>query len=144
MRVDRVVPNLTVADLRTAVAEHSEVLGLRVLMDHGWIVTLGGDDGHQLSVMTEDASAPVNPDVSVFVDDVGEAFARDNCGTRDHPSAHRRTLGCHPILLPGVGRSGDQRRHAHSVTASPVISRDPKNLYIHREPNVWDFARSSG
>lgn len=76
MRVDRVVPNLTVADLRRAVAEHSEVLGLRVLMDHGWIVTLGDDDGHQLSVMTEDASAPVNPDVSVFVDDVGEAFAR--------------------------------------------------------------------
>ncbi|UEA58838.1 VOC family protein [Gordonia otitidis] len=75
MRVDRVVPNLTVADLRRAVAEHSEVLGLRVLMDHGWIVTLGDDDGHQLSVMTEDASAPVNPDVSVFVDDVREAFA---------------------------------------------------------------------
>lgn len=75
MRVDRVVPNLTVADLGRAVAEHSEVLGLRVLMDHGWIVTLGDDDGHQLSVMTEDASAPVNPDVSVFVDDVREAFA---------------------------------------------------------------------
>ena len=75
MRVDRVVPNLTVADLRRSVAEHAEVLGLRVLMDHGWIVTLGDDDGHQLSVMTEDASAPVNPDVSVFVDDVREAFA---------------------------------------------------------------------
>lgn len=75
MRVDRVVPNLTVADLRRSVAEHSEVLGLRVLMDHGWIVTLGDDDGHQLSVMTEDASATVNPDVSVFVDDVREAFA---------------------------------------------------------------------
>ena len=75
MRVDRVVPNLTVADLRRSVAEHSEVLGLRVLMDHGWIVTLGADDGHQLSVMTENASAPVNPDVSVFVDDVREAFA---------------------------------------------------------------------
>lgn len=43
-------------------------------MDHGWIVTLGDDDGHQLSVMTEDSSAPVNPDVSVVVDDVYEAL----------------------------------------------------------------------
>lgn len=76
MHVDRVVPNLTVADLGRAVAEHSQALGLRVLMDHGWIVTLGDDDGHQLSVMTRDASAPVNPDVSVFVDDVLAALAR--------------------------------------------------------------------
>ena len=39
-------------------------------MDLGWIVTLGDDDGHQLSLMTKDPSAPVNPDVSVFVDDI--------------------------------------------------------------------------
>ncbi|MEU4014907.1 glyoxalase [Microbacterium sp. NPDC028030] len=76
MRVDRVVPNLTVLDLRRAVAEHSAALDLRVLMDHGWIVTLGDDAGHQLSLITRDATAPVNPDVSVFVDDVHEALAR--------------------------------------------------------------------
>ncbi|MBA8991549.1 putative enzyme related to lactoylglutathione lyase [Curtobacterium pusillum] len=87
MRVDRVVPNLTVTDLRRAVAEHSEVLGLRVLMDHGWIVTLGDDYGHQLSVMTRDASAPVNPDVSVFVDDVHTALSRVEAAGLDvvHP-----------------------------------------------------------
>lgn len=45
-------------------------------MDHGWIVTLGDDDGHQLSLIAQDASGPVNPDVSVFVDDVHEALAR--------------------------------------------------------------------
>lgn len=45
-------------------------------MDHGWIVTLGDDDGHQLSLLSHDATAPVNPDVSVFVDDVREALAR--------------------------------------------------------------------
>jgi len=45
-------------------------------MDHGWIVTLGDDRGHQLSLLTRDASAPVNPDVSVFVDDVREALSR--------------------------------------------------------------------
>jgi predicted enzyme related to lactoylglutathione lyase len=76
MKVDRVVPNLIVADLERASAEHREALGLEVLMDHGWIVTLGDEAGHQLSLMTEDASAPVNPAVSIFVDDVHEALAR--------------------------------------------------------------------
>lgn len=76
MRVSRVVPNLTVTDLAKATEEHAAVLGLRPVMDHGWIVTLADDDGHQLSVMTRDASGPVNPDVSVFVDDVHEALER--------------------------------------------------------------------
>ncbi len=44
-------------------------------MDHGWIVTLADAHGHQLSLMTRDATAPVNPDVSVFVDDVETAYA---------------------------------------------------------------------
>lgn len=76
MRINRVVPNLTVVDLEQAVAEHRAVLGMTVLMDHGWIVTLGDDAGHQLSLVTRDASAPMNSDVSVFVDDVHEAFDR--------------------------------------------------------------------
>lgn len=76
MRVERVVPNLTVTDLPRAVAEHQDALGFGVLMDHGWIVTLGDDNGHQVSLMTADASAPIAPAVSVFVDDVAEALAR--------------------------------------------------------------------
>ncbi|MGE3413604.1 MAG: VOC family protein [Dehalococcoidia bacterium] len=76
MALERVVPNLTVDDLGRAVAEHSTALGMRVLMDHGWILTLGDDTGHQLSLMTRDASAHVNPDVSVFVDDVLAVHAR--------------------------------------------------------------------
>ncbi|MFT3889089.1 MAG: VOC family protein [Arachnia sp.] len=76
MRVDRIVPNLTVTDLTRAVGEHRAATGLDVLMDHGWIVTLGDDDGHQLSLMTKDLTGPVNPAVSIFVDDVREALAR--------------------------------------------------------------------
>ncbi|MDR6865927.1 catechol 2,3-dioxygenase-like lactoylglutathione lyase family enzyme [Microbacterium resistens] len=76
MRVERVVPNLTVADLQEAVSVHSSLLGMRVVMDHGWIVTLADTEGHQLSLMTSDATGPVNPDVSVFVDDVRAAYAR--------------------------------------------------------------------
>jgi catechol 2,3-dioxygenase-like lactoylglutathione lyase family enzyme len=68
--VQRIVPDLTVRDLAESVRQHTEVLGLEVVMDHGWIVTLSDDRGHQLSLMTADATARVNPDVSVFVDDV--------------------------------------------------------------------------
>lgn len=39
-------------------------------MSHGWIVTLADDAGRQLSLLTTDATGPVNPDVSVLVDDV--------------------------------------------------------------------------
>lgn len=76
VRIERVVPDLTVDDLERAVLEHRYVLGMHVLMDHGWIVTLGDDDGRQLSLMSRDPSAPMNPHVSVFVDDVHEALQR--------------------------------------------------------------------
>ena len=75
MRIERIVPDLTVTDLGEAVRHHTEVLGLQVVMDLGWIATLSDDDGHQLSLMTTDASAAMNPDVSVFVDDVRAAHA---------------------------------------------------------------------
>ncbi|GAB3992208.1 hypothetical protein GCM10029992_00590 [Glycomyces albus] len=74
MRIERIVPDLTVTNLADAVREHTEVLGLRLVMDHGWIVTLADDDGRQLNLMTSDATAAVNPDMSVFVDDVRAAY----------------------------------------------------------------------
>ena len=54
-----------------------EVLGLEVVMDHGWIVTFAapGNPAAQISLMSEDASAPVQPDASIEVDDVDGAHA---------------------------------------------------------------------
>ncbi len=76
MSVRRVVPVMTVADLAVAVEQYSAVFGLEVVMDHGWIATLADSHRrHQLSVMTVDATAPVNPSVSVEVDDVDAAHA---------------------------------------------------------------------
>ncbi|TPX18491.1 uncharacterized protein E0L32_011604 [Thyridium curvatum] len=75
--VHRIVPNLVVSDIRSAAAEYQAVFGLDVLMDHGWIATLGDPTGRlQLSLMTQDATGPVNPSVSIFVDDVDEVEAR--------------------------------------------------------------------
>ena len=75
MTVRRVMPVLTVADLQSSREAYIHVLGLREVMNHGWIVTLADDDlRHQVSLMTKDATAPVNPMVSIEVDDVDAAY----------------------------------------------------------------------
>ncbi|MEU5465165.1 VOC family protein [Streptomyces althioticus] len=71
MTVRRVVPNLHSEDP----AEHGEfygLLGFEEVMDHGWIMTLASPSNPtaQVSIMTQDATAPVHPDLSVEVDDV--------------------------------------------------------------------------
>jgi catechol 2,3-dioxygenase-like lactoylglutathione lyase family enzyme len=76
MDLQRAVPILTVADVPAAVAEYAALLGLDVVMNHGWIATLGSARGPQLSVMTRDATAPRNPDVSLQVPDVDAVFAQ--------------------------------------------------------------------
>lgn len=76
MSVSRVVPDLQAADLRTATTFYTRVLGMEIVMDHGWIVTLADPDRPevQLSLITHDASAGVVPDASVEVDDVDAAY----------------------------------------------------------------------
>jgi catechol 2,3-dioxygenase-like lactoylglutathione lyase family enzyme len=75
MTVRRVMPVLTVADLAASREAYIEVLGLREVMNLGWIVTLADDElRHQVSLMTKDATAPVNPNVSIEVDDVDAAY----------------------------------------------------------------------
>ena len=75
MTVRRVMPIITVADLEASRDAYVAVLGLREVMNHGWIVTLADDElRHQVSLMTKDATAPVNPNVSIEVDDVDAAY----------------------------------------------------------------------
>lgn len=74
MSVKRVMPVVTVDDLDVTIERYRATLGLDVVMNHGWIATLADPDHHhQLSLMTRDATAPVNPSVSVEVDDVDAA-----------------------------------------------------------------------
>lgn len=75
MTVLRVMPVLTVSDLSVAQV-YTQILGLTEVMNHGWIVTLADAElRHQVSLMTKDATAPVNPSVSIEVDDVDAAYA---------------------------------------------------------------------
>jgi len=72
-----VVPDLHAAEPRAADAFYAQVLGLEPVMDLGWIATYAapGEPLAQLTVMREDATAPVRPDVSIEVDDVDAAYA---------------------------------------------------------------------
>jgi catechol 2,3-dioxygenase-like lactoylglutathione lyase family enzyme len=74
--VVRIVPDLKSGSLAKAKAFYTQVLGLRVVMDHGWIVTLADPQRPevQLSIMTHDATAPVVPVASIQVDDIDATY----------------------------------------------------------------------
>ena len=78
MKVKRIVSNLATSDVEKATAFYKDVLGLKVLMDLGWIRTYGSSSKMtiQLSVMSEGGSGTAVPDISIEVDDVEEALAR--------------------------------------------------------------------
>jgi catechol 2,3-dioxygenase-like lactoylglutathione lyase family enzyme len=71
-----VVPDLAGASIAEATDFYTRVLGMRVVMDQGWIVTLADPQRPdvQVSLMTHDATAPVVPAASIEVDDVEAAF----------------------------------------------------------------------
>ncbi|MGX6565944.1 Lactoylglutathione lyase [Cupriavidus necator] len=78
MKVNRIVANIAVADPASARAFYQDILGLDVLMDHGWIRTYGSTSTMtvQLSFATEGGNGTPVPDLSIEVDDVDEAHRR--------------------------------------------------------------------
>jgi catechol 2,3-dioxygenase-like lactoylglutathione lyase family enzyme len=69
------MPVLTVSDVGASRDAYVAVFGLTEVMNHGWIVTLADHElRHQVSLMSKDATAPVNPNVSIEVDDVDAAY----------------------------------------------------------------------
>lgn len=78
MAVRRIVANLHAADPTAAQAFYGELLGLDVLMDHGWILTFGtgGAMTPQLGVASEGGSGTPVPVLSIEVDNVDELYDR--------------------------------------------------------------------
>jgi catechol 2,3-dioxygenase-like lactoylglutathione lyase family enzyme len=77
MGIRRAVPDLASSDPRRAGAFSRDVLGFEVGMDLGRVVTLmaPGNPTAQVTVLAEDRSPPVQPDLSVEVDDVDGVHA---------------------------------------------------------------------
>jgi catechol 2,3-dioxygenase-like lactoylglutathione lyase family enzyme len=76
VRVRRIIANIAADDITAAKRFYHDVLGLEVLMEHGWIATYGSQQQMtvQISVATEGGSGTPIPDLSIEVDDVDAAL----------------------------------------------------------------------
>ena len=79
MAVKRIAPNIPAERIEDAKGFYGDLLGLEVVMDHGWIVTFaakGRTAMPQISVATEGGSGTPVPDISIEVDDVDDVLHR--------------------------------------------------------------------
>ena len=76
MKVKRIVANVETADPAVVARFYREVLGLELLMDHGWIATYGTDGTMplQVSFASEGGSGTPVPGLSFEVDDVEAVY----------------------------------------------------------------------
>ena len=99
MKVKRIVTNISTPDAAEAKRFYQDVLGLDLLMDHGWIATYGSQEemNIQISFASEGGSGTPVPDVSIEVDDINaviegvrKAGFRIEYGPVDEPWGVRR------------------------------------------------------
>ena len=77
MRVKRIVANIETEDIAAARSFYQDVLGLDIVMDHGWMTTYGSSEKMtvQVSFARQGGSGTPVPDLSIEVDDVDAALA---------------------------------------------------------------------
>lgn len=78
MSVKRIVPDIKSRDLDASRRFYVEVLGMEVAMDMGFIVTLvsPGNPTAQVSLLRDDDSSSILPQISVEVADVDDVHSR--------------------------------------------------------------------
>jgi catechol 2,3-dioxygenase-like lactoylglutathione lyase family enzyme len=76
MKVKRIVANITTPNPSAAKGFYQDVLGLDLLMDHGWIATYGRTKSVQVSFAAVGGSGAPVPDLSIEVDDLDDALSR--------------------------------------------------------------------
>jgi catechol 2,3-dioxygenase-like lactoylglutathione lyase family enzyme len=78
LKIKRIVSNVETSDVEKANAFYHDILGLRLIMDHGWLRTYGSDSKMtvQVSFASEGGSGTPVPDMSIEVDDIETALAR--------------------------------------------------------------------
>jgi catechol 2,3-dioxygenase-like lactoylglutathione lyase family enzyme len=78
LAVKRIVANIGVKDVGRAKAFYGDLLGMDVVMDHGWIVTFATDASTtpQVSIASEGGSGTPVPDLSIEVDDLDEVHRK--------------------------------------------------------------------
>lgn len=78
MQVRRIVRNVAAGAVEKAHVFYGEILGLDLVMDHGWMRTYAGDATMtvQVSVASEGGSGTSVPDLTIEVSDLDEAIGR--------------------------------------------------------------------
>jgi catechol 2,3-dioxygenase-like lactoylglutathione lyase family enzyme len=78
MAVKRIITNIAAKELERARSFYADVLDLRPVMDHGWIVTFAAETSAapQISVAREGGSGTPVPDLSIEVDDLDNVHQR--------------------------------------------------------------------
>jgi catechol 2,3-dioxygenase-like lactoylglutathione lyase family enzyme len=78
MKVKCIVANIDARDVAAAKRFYGDVLGLDLLMDHGWIRTYGSlaKMSVQIGIASEGGSGTPTPDLSIEVDDLDAALQR--------------------------------------------------------------------
>ncbi|MXQ13140.1 VOC family protein [Microvirga makkahensis] len=100
MAVKRIIANIAATHPDAARTFYSDILGLEVAMDHGWIVTFAApsvEGRPQISIASEGGSGTPVPDLSVEVDNLEEVLHRVEVaglvveyGPKDEPWGVRR------------------------------------------------------
>lgn len=74
--VKRIVANIKTDDLSKAEQFYQDILELDILMDHGWIKTLGNDEEAkvQISFAEQGGNGTEVPDLSIEVENVDEIY----------------------------------------------------------------------
>lgn len=78
MTVKRIVTNISTEHLDQAKGFYSEILGLKLVMNHGWILTFAGEGNAtpQISIASGGGSGTPTPDISIEVDNFEEIYQR--------------------------------------------------------------------
>jgi len=78
MTVLRVVANIAADSVPEVRKFYSELFGLDVVMDLGWVVTLASREiaAPQVSILSEGGSGAPVPDLSIEVENVDEVYSR--------------------------------------------------------------------
>ncbi len=110
MKVKRIVANIATEDVAKAKRFYQDILGLDVLMDHGWLVAYGSAEKMtvQVGIATEGGSGTPVPDLSIEVDDIEEALRRMKkaeikieYGPADEPWERSPLLRARPVRQAG-------------------------------------------
>lgn len=78
MTVKRIVPNIKFAQPTEACTFYEELLDLKTVMDHGWVLSLAEETitTPQLSIASEGGSGTPVPDISIEVDNVDAVYRK--------------------------------------------------------------------